>query len=151
MISVTHSLSYIRALETELEKELVPAFIVVKLGPACSFVYNYYSCATPFTMPLQSVACGNCCLLWMYSSLYMGSIIGILDYMLNGKQMVQGGVLIAVASVADSSQLVMQVETSLFKLDVDFWQVRVGISCLESKLRLQVESNCSFSLFSIGR
>ncbi|KAK9213928.1 hypothetical protein WN944_005914 [Citrus x changshan-huyou] len=57
----------------------------------------------------------------------------------NGKQMVQEGVLIAVASVADSSQLVMQVETSLFKRDVDFWEVRVGISCLESKLRLQVE------------
>ncbi|GAY63808.1 hypothetical protein CUMW_228650 [Citrus unshiu] len=57
----------------------------------------------------------------------------------NGKQIVQEGVLIALASVADSSQLVMQVETSLFKHDVDFWQVRVGISCLESKLRLQVE------------
>ncbi|KAK9217333.1 hypothetical protein WN943_005960 [Citrus x changshan-huyou] len=41
----------------------------------------------------------------------------------------------------------MQFETNLFKPDVDFMQVRVGISCLESKLRLGVESSCTFSLF----
>ncbi|KAK9217334.1 hypothetical protein WN943_005961 [Citrus x changshan-huyou] len=41
----------------------------------------------------------------------------------------------------------MPFETNLFKPDVDFMQVRVGISCLESKLRLGVESSCTFSLF----